>query len=204
MSEEKAKKPEKKSKTGLIAGIIGGLAVVIIAVVLVIVLGGGYKKKTETFTIKNDSRGSEVTFDFAAEELGYKAEDYVNGIKFTNPEDKSTITIRLYDIWERDIIKPADAFYSDKYHDWSEVKFGDYEGFKVFYSAELASKVEMALVLDMYDESTSRVDGVTIMIEQSPMQPRDAEFDPIKFYESEDFKHLVETMKLTVAEPTEE
>ena len=203
MSEENAKKTEKKSKTGLIAGIIGGLAVVIVAVVLVIVLGGGYKKKTETFTIKNDSRGSEVTFDFAAEELGYKAEDYVNGIKFTNPEDKSTITIRLYDIWERDIIKPADAFYSDKYHDWSEVKFGDYEGFKIFKTAELASKVEMALVLDMYDEEKSRVDGVTIVIDQSPMQPRDAEFDPIKFYESEDFKHLLETMKLTVAEPTE-
>ncbi|MBR2543668.1 hypothetical protein IKF03_03715 [Candidatus Saccharibacteria bacterium] len=212
MSEEKAKKTEEKSekkttkkgKGGLIAGIICGVVAVIVAVVLIIVLGGGYKKKTETFTIKNEKRGSEVTFDFAAEELGYEAKDSTDGIKFTNPEDKSTITLRLYDTNKRDIIKPADAFYSDKYHDWSEIKVGDYEGFKIFRSADLAGKVEMGLVLDMYDEEKSRVDGLTIIIEQSSMQPREAEFNPIEFYESEDFQHLLKTIKLKVEASEEE
>ena len=98
---------------------------------------------------------------------------------------------------------PPDAFYSDKYHDWSEIKVGKYEGFKIYKTADLANKVEMALVLDMYDEEKSRVDGVTIMIDQSPMQPREYDWDAISFYESDDFQHMLETMKLTVVEPTE-
>lgn len=202
MGEEEEKKTTKKGRlTKALIVIVGGIITVAIVAVL---LNSGYNKKTETFTIKSSSRGSEVTFDFAAKELGYETETSTNGIKFTNPEDKSIITIRRYDTWERSLIKPADAFYSDDYHDWSEIKVGDFEGFKIFKTAELASKVEMALILEMYDESTSRVDGLTIEIIQSPMQPRDAEFDPIKFYESEDFKHLVETMKLTyVEEPGE-
>ena len=209
MAEEKAKKSEKKTekvektkkgKGGLIAGVICGVVAIVVAVVLVIVFGGGYKKKTETYTIKNEKRGSEVTFDFAAEELGYEVKDSTDGIKFVHPEMKSTITLRLYDTNKRDIIKPADAFYSDKYHDWSEIKVGDYEGFKIYRSADMMNKVEMALVLDMYDEEKSRVDGVTIVVEQSPMQPREYDWDAISFYESEDFQHLLKTMKLTVNE----
>lgn len=201
---EKAEKAEKKSakkgKGGLIGAIIGCVVVVAAVVIAVIMLAGGYNKKTETYTIKNDKRGSEVTFEFAGEELGYETKDSTDGIKFTHPDIKSIITLRLYDTNKRDIIKPEDAFYSDKYHDWSEIKVGDYEGYKIYRSADLANKVEMGLVLDMYDSEKSRVDGLTIIIEQSPMQPREYEWDAISFYESDDFKHLLNTLKLTVNE----
>lgn len=211
MSEEKTKATEKdtakkdaakKGKVGLIIGIVCGAVALIVAAVLIFVISTGYHKKTETFTIKNESRGSELSFDFAAEELGYEAKDSYNGIEFSNPEDKSSIRVRLYDANERDIIKPADSFYSDNYHDWSEIKVGDYQGFKIYYNAELFGKVEMALVLDMYDESKSRVDGITLEVVQSPMQPRASEFDPIKFYESEDFQHILKTIKFTAPEST--
>ena len=207
---EKTEKPEQSKKTnkkstnkGLVWGIIGGAVVAIVAIVVAIIVGTGYHKKTETYTITNDRRGSEVSFEFAGEELGYKTEEYPNGIKFVHPDIKSIITLRLYDTNERDIMKPADAFYSDKYHDWSEIKVGDFEGFKIFRSADLANKVEMGLVLDMYDESKSRVDGLTIIIEQSSMQPREYDWDAISFYESDDFKHLLDTIKFTVNESAE-
>lgn len=198
---EQSKKTTKKSKKGLIAALVAIIGGVLAVVIVIVLLNGGYDRKPETFTIKNDRRGSAVTFEFAAEALGYETKNSTDGIRFAHPENKSNIIVRLYDVYKQDLIKPADAFSADQYRDWSEVKFGGLEGYKIFRSAEdLADRVEIALVLDMYDEEKSRVDGITIMIEQSPTQSRDAEFNPFKFYESEDFKHLLETIKLTIEE----
>ena len=207
MSEKSEKKSEKKSNKGWIAAAVGGVVAVaaIVGIVIGVTSGGGekepeYSKKTETYVAKNEKRGSEVSFEFAADELGYEVKDYINGLEFTNPEDKSSIKIRVYDEYYKNLIKDENAFSTKSYRDYEKGEFAGHEGYKIVKFGSLASSIEMALVLDMYDSSKSRVDGVAIQIIQSPMQPREAEFNPEKFFESEDFQHLLNTLKLTVNE----
>ena len=210
MREKAEKKSEKKDNKGWIAAAIVGGVVAVVAIVGVVigVTSGGekepeYSKKTETYVAKNEKRGSEVSFEFAAEELGYEAKDYTNGIEFTNPEDKSSIRIRVYDEYYKNLIKDEDAFSTKSFRDYVKGEFAGHEGYKIVKFGSLASSIEMALVLDMYDSSKSRVDGVAIQIVQSPMQPREEEFNSEKFFESEDFQHLLKTLKLKVNEAEE-
>ena len=127
-----------------------------IALAMVLVLGvftltgcgsdsKGYSKEVEKYKVQTVDKTATISFEFEKDDK-YTAKTSDNTITIKSSENYSEVKVRALHDYKTSstITKKEKDFYSDKYHDYKEVKVGDYSGWEIYYSD---SKYEIALVL---------------------------------------------------------
>ena len=171
--------------------------------------GGGnggtskYSKAVETYKIEDVDGAGTLTFEFATKELGFEAEEGTNRVEFEHTDSGADVTVRFVYDYENssNVTKDADDFYSEDYHDYAKVEKAGHSGWEIWETTELVNDYEVCLVLGESEED-GKVYAVDIMVEPSPMDS-DHIFDTKTFVESEDFAHMIETMKVDAASAEE-
>lgn len=158
----------------------------------------GYNKEMNEYTVKSANDKGELTFKLA-KDLNYEPESK-SGVTFrlTSKDNLSDISVHIAYDYETSatITKKEKDFYSDKYHDFKEITVGEHKGWSIYYGE---SQYEMGLVLTDRD-ADNKVYGVTINVRKSPVMKENMSFDVKEFVESEDFKQMLQSMKITVNE----
>ncbi len=170
--------------------------------------GGGnggtpkYSKAVETYKIEDEDGAGTLTFEFAAKELGFEA-DEGSYVAFEHTGSGADVKVYFEHDYptSSDITKEADDFYSEDYHDYAKVEKFGHSGWEIWKTTELVNDYEICLVLGNSNED-GKVYGVDIMVEPSPMDSEHI-FDTKTFVESEDFAHMIETMKVDAASAEE-
>lgn len=156
----------------------------------------GYSKEVDQYTVKSNDDKGELSFEIA-KDLNYEpGSNVATTFRITSKDNMSDISFHIaYDYkTSATITKKEKDFYSDKYHDFAEVTVGDYKGWSIYYGE---SQYDMGLVLTEPD-SSNKVYGVTISVRKSPVMKDGMSFDTKEFVNSEDFKHLLDSLKFTV------
>lgn len=163
-----------------------------------------YNKEVETYTIERNDEDvdAKLTFELA-KELGYTAKESSHTIALENSENLSKIDVRLvYDYKNSaSVTKDEKSFYTDKYQGFQQVELGEYKGWSIWYKAELMTKYEIELVLTQPD-SSNKVYAVDVNVAQSPLEAGKA-FNTEEFVNSEDFQHLLNSIKIEVGNEQE-
>ena len=188
--------------------IIGLVVVVIAAIILFVILGknntdnGGttkYNKETETYSVESLNGKAKASFEFA-KDSGYSFEQKDNNGTFKNSENLSSVELRLvYDYKNSSTItKTEDSFYDESYHDYQKVTIAGYEGWSIIKTTSLMTKYETNLVLTEPD-ADNKVYALDITVNQSPLNAGQS-FNTEEFYNSDDFQHLLNSIKVEVTE----
>ena len=161
-----------------------------------------YSKDVETYTIEESDGAGTLTFEFA-KDLGFEATESTNRVEFEHTESGADLTVFfVHDYKTRsNITKEADDFYSEDYHDYAQVEKAGHSGWEIWETTELVNNYEVNLVLADSNEE-NKVYAVDITVEPSPMDSEHL-FDTKSFVESEDFAHLIESMKVDAASAEE-
>lgn len=162
-----------------------------------------YGKEVNTYTIERDDGAGKMTFEFA-KDLGYEGEtESTSRIKLENSENLSKISVAFYHDYKTssNITKTEKSFYSEDYHDFKEVEKSGYKGWEIWKTTSLINNYEVCLVLADSNEA-NKVYAVDITVEKSPLEDGQA-FDTNAFVESEDFNHIIESIKLEAASAEE-
>lgn len=160
----------------------------------------GYNKEVETYTIERDDKSGTFTFELA-KDLGYEVQKSspTNGLTFVNSTDKSKISIKTYYDYIRssNITKEAKDFYSDKYQDYEKINIAGHDGWQIWEVNTSTTNYKSVLVLTEADDS-NKVYAVGIEITQSSSTDG-AAFNTREFVASEDFTHMIESLKVEAA-----
>ena len=178
--------------------IISAILVVILLTLGLFILTGcnkGYNKEVETYTIEKEK--AKVSFEFA-KDLGYEATQSQSKIELYNAENLSRLNIRVYYDYpaSSNITKDEKSFYSDSYQDYKKETIGEYEGWSIYKRAELLTNYEINLKLTKQNED-KKVYAIDINVEQSPLE-KGKSFNTDEFVNSEDFQHLLNSIKIEV------
>ena len=77
---------------------------------------------TETYTINDTVNGARVSFEFAANYLGFKTQEETSGVGFVNPKNGANISVLLEYIDANEILNATmDSFNTDIYHDFEKM-----------------------------------------------------------------------------------
>ena len=159
-----------------------------------------YSKEVEIYTIERDDKAGTLTFELA-KDLGYEVQKSspTNGLTFVNSTDKSKISIKSYYDYIRssNITKEEKDFYSDKYQDYEKINIAGHDGWQIWEVNTSTTNYKSALVLTEADDS-NKVFAVGIEITQSSLT-EGASFNTREFVASEDFIHMIESMKVEAA-----
>ncbi len=164
----------------------------------------GYSKEVVQYSITSNDEKGELSFELA-KDLNYEAGSNVaTTYRIVSKDNMSEIAFHIsYDYkTSATITKKEKDFYSEKYHDFAEVTVGDYKGWSIYYGE---SEYKMGLILTEPNDE-NKVYGVSIDVRKSPVMKEDMTFDTKEFVNSEDFKHMLDSLKFTVKaeEKTEE
>lgn len=164
-----------------------------------------YSKEVETYTIERSDKSGTITFELA-KDLGYEVKSSgstTNGLTFSNDTDKSKISIRAYYdyIQSSNITKEEKDFYSDSYQDYEKINIAGHEGWQIFEVKNNITDYKSALVLTEADDS-NKVFAIGIEITQSYLA-EGASFNVREFIASEDYVHMIESMKVEAASKEE-
>lgn len=155
----------------------------------------GYNKEVDQYVVASSNEKGELSFEIA-KDLNYEKMTAGPSYRIKSKDNMSEISFHIaYDYkTSATITKKEKDFYSDKYHDFAEVTVGDYKGWSIYYGE---SQYDMGLVLTEPDAS-NKVYGVVISVRKSPIMKDGMTFDTKEFVNSEDFKHLLNSIKFTV------
>lgn len=149
---------------------------------------------TETYTINDTVNGARVSFEFAANYLGFKTQEETSGVGFVNPKNGANISVLLEYIDANEILNATmDSFNTDIYHDFEKIEIAGYSGYKVLYSYDDTTSVEVALVLNMNEDGMANVTNIRISDDRAVAS---GAFDSVKFYNTDEFQHLLNTLKI--------
>lgn len=155
-----------------------------------------YTKEVDNFNIVRNNIDKQITFEFM------KSEDYsiksTNGsIRFHN--ELNNYSMELYFIYDYEanstITKVARDFPLESYHGYKQVQISGYEGWHIYQTNDIFTNYEVNLVLTEPDEA-GKVYAVDIKVIQSPLKNDENPFDTKEFVKGEDFKHLLDTIKV--------
>ncbi|MBR2704569.1 MAG: hypothetical protein IKE91_03775 [Clostridia bacterium] len=156
----------------------------------------GYNKEVNQYVVETNDKKGELSLEIA-KDLNYETGSNVaTTFRITSKDNMSEISFHMsYDYkTSATITKKEKDFYSEKYHDYAEVTAGDYKGWSIYYGE---SQYDMGLVLTEPD-ANNKVYGVTISVRKSPVMKEGMTFDVKEFVNSEDFKHMLDSLKFTV------
>ena len=155
-----------------------------------------YNKEVEIYSVESLNGMARVSFEFA-KDLGYNPVVGSNTARLRHPSNYSMVELTLIHNYRgsSSITKKEDDFYSDYYHDYKTVKIGNYEGWSIVKSTSTITDYEINLVLTSED-AENKVYAVDIKVTQSPLQKNKEDFDTMNFVNSDDFQHMLETIKL--------
>ena len=178
-------------------------SILFICVLLVLVTVTGCKKKevkynkeTTLYSIISSNNKYKVSFELA-NELGYTLNTEGNKATLRHQGNYSVINVTLlYDYSNSaSISKKETDFYSDYYKDYKTVKVNGFEGWSIVKETNIVTDYQTVLVLTSAD-SDKKVYALDIKVTQSPLQNNKDDFNTINFINSDDFKHLLNTIKI--------
>jgi len=162
-----------------------------------------YNKEVDTYTLEG-VHGGTVELSIA-KDLGFTGEASGNSLKLTGPEGSHLTFYFLYDYKNSsNIWKKEDAFSKSSYFGYEEITLGGLQAYKIYEDDEETDSpfgVEGSVILTEPD-ANNKVYGLSYEITRSGLDTEHL-FNPKPVFESEDFQHIFETIKVTPAETTE-
>lgn len=156
-----------------------------------------YNKLVNSYSVsKSNIEDKVLTFEYLQnDELEITNKNGM--IKIYNPNNLATVNIYFYyeNIESNLVSKDFNSFYSDAYQDYEKLNIVNHEGWSVYYKTDFVTDYQMCLVLTEEDDD-SMVYAAYIEVNQSPLQTDDMEFNTKEYVKSDDFIHLVETLKV--------
>lgn len=165
--------------------------------------GTGYSKETQKYSVLSPDKTGELVFEFAKDLPYAESKGLPGSFVLKSSENYSEIKARLVHDYANSatITKEEKDFYSDKYHDYQKVTYGDYKGWCI-YNGEYS--YEISLILTEPTEEDHKVYAANIEVRKSPVMKDDMTFDVKEFVESEDFQHLLNSIKFNFVDTVEE
>ena len=161
----------------------------------------GYSKEVVKYTTLSRNESGEVSFEIA-KDLPYEvSKGLANTFVLKSTENYSEIQVTAYYDYKTSstITKTEKSFYSDKYHDFQNVKVGDFEGWSI-YNGEYSYEIEF--IVTEPDES-NKVYAVDVQVIKSPVMKENMTFNVKDFVESDDFQHLLNSIEFNLIDKTE-
>lgn len=185
------------------------LTLIVSGILTFVILSNTYFKNTETYTLNNfeisrqqDRAGKvEVSFELA-KKLNYQVENRNSySVKLKNPDNLSSIDVKLLDDTKREIIMEEGDFQSERFQDYQLINRHGFEGYQIFYRTDLYTEFTITLLVNEYEydkdgEAQTAYDGVIIKVTQSPNDDKKI-FNTEEFVNSKDFQHLLDSIKVT-------
>lgn len=155
-----------------------------------------YNKEVEIHSIESINSVKRLSFELA-KDLGYNPVISGDTARFRHPSNYSMIEVQLVRNYRYSsiITKKEEDFYSDYYHDYKQVKVGNYEGWSIYKTTELLTDYQMNLILTSEDQE-NKVYALIIKVTQSPLQKDPNSFNTTDFVNSDDFQHLLNTISV--------
>lgn len=148
----------------------------------------------ETYTIDDTVSGAKASFEFATQYLGFETQEETNGIGFVNAKNGANISVLLEYTDANEVTgMTMDSFNAEIYHDFEKIEVEGHPGYKVLYSYDGTTSVELSLILNVDEDGMANVANVKISDDRTVAT---GAFDPVEFYHTDEFQHLLNTLKI--------
>lgn len=152
-----------------------------------------YNKSVKTHSIQDASKTGTVSFEFTDERIFDV--DKSNGIlTITNKENQSKVIMEvLHDtVYSNRISKDERDFMGRSARDYKKVNIGKYSGWSIYIGD---NQYETTLILTEPEGTSGLVYALNIVVKKSLSMRENVTFDVKNFVESDDFQHILDTIK---------
>jgi uncharacterized lipoprotein YehR (DUF1307 family) len=154
---------------------------------------GVYDKSVKTYTVQDNNKTATVSFEFTDDRIFDV--DKNNGIlTITNKENQSKIIMEvLHDtVYSNRISKEERDFIGKSARDYKKINIGKYNGWSIYIGD---TQYEMTLILTDPEGTSGLVYAINIVVKKSLSMRENVTFDVKEFVESDDFGHILDTLK---------